>query len=132
MVGSKVFDVVVIGGGPVGLASAYELAKAGSKVIVLEQNNFLNHAESSGDLARMFRTVRPNVWRTCDVVLLANSDRYAEEFMARLAKTFMKHWDALEKDAGVSLRWVSGLLNFGGGPEGMSAAVTATLAQCVY
>jgi sarcosine oxidase/L-pipecolate oxidase len=33
--------------------------------------------------------------------------------MAELATHAMKHWDALEKDAGVSLRWMGGLLNFG-------------------
>ncbi|EHK19952.1 uncharacterized protein TRIVIDRAFT_193320 [Trichoderma virens Gv29-8] len=85
------FDVVVIGGGPVGLATAYEIAKTNSKVIVLEQNNFFNQAGSSNDLARM----------------------YTEEFMADLAVEAMGYWDDLERDAGVSLRWMSGLLNFG-------------------
>ena len=47
--------------------------------------------------------------------------------MAELAKTSMKLWDDLEKDSGASLRWMSGLLNFGdkdygsGGPEGRFA-----------
>lgn len=106
MAKSELYAVVVVGGGPVGLAAAYEVAKTGRKVIVLEQNNFFNQAGSSGDLARMFRTM------------------YTEEFMAELAIEAMKHWDALEKDAGVSLRWMSGLLNFGdkdmgeGTPEG--------------
>ncbi|KAF3929968.1 hypothetical protein AA313_de0206999 [Arthrobotrys entomopaga] len=90
-----IFDVVVIGGGPVGLAATYEVAKAGNKVIVLEQNNFFNQAGSSNDLARMFRTM------------------YTEDFMADLAKDAMEFWDALEKDAGTTLRWMSGLLNFG-------------------
>lgn len=54
---TNVFDVIVVGGGPIGLAAAYEVAKAGSKVIVLEQNDFFNHAGSSNDLARMFRTM---------------------------------------------------------------------------
>ncbi|KAF5629873.1 sarcosine oxidase [Fusarium sp. NRRL 25303] len=112
---SDVFDVVVIGGGPVGLAAGYEVAKAGSKVMILEQNNFFNQAGSSGDLARMFRTM------------------YTEEFMAKLAIEAMKHWDALEKDAGVSLRWMGGLLNFGdkdmGGdtPEGSLLGPKANL-----
>lgn len=57
MVDSELFDVIVIGGGPVGLAAAYEVAKAGRKVIILEQNNFFNHAGSSGGLARIFRTM---------------------------------------------------------------------------
>ncbi|KAI2464212.1 hypothetical protein F4781DRAFT_83512 [Annulohypoxylon bovei var. microspora] len=92
---TKVFDVIVVGGGPVGLATTYEVAKAGASVIVLEQNNFFNHAGSSNDLARMFRTM------------------YTEDFMADLAKEALGFWDDLEKDSGTSLRWMSGLLNFG-------------------
>ncbi|KAF3930134.1 hypothetical protein ABW19_dt0207857 [Dactylella cylindrospora] len=91
----EVFDVIVVGGGPVGLAATYEVAKTGSRVIVLEQNNFFNQAGSSNDLARMFRTM------------------YTEDFMADLAKEAMSLWDGLEKDSGTSLRWMSGLLNFG-------------------
>lgn len=33
--------------------------------------------------------------------------------MADLAKEAMSLWDDLEKDSGTSLRWMSGLLNFG-------------------
>ncbi len=33
--------------------------------------------------------------------------------MADLAKTAMDLWDDLERDSGTSLRWMSGLLNFG-------------------
>lgn len=54
---SVTHDVVVVGGGPVGLATAYESAKAGKKVLVLEQSHFYNLAGSSGDLVRMFRTM---------------------------------------------------------------------------
>ena len=53
----KVYDVVVVGGGAVGLGSTYEVAKAGKSVLVLEQNNFYNQAGSSGDLPRMYRTM---------------------------------------------------------------------------
>lgn len=54
---NPIYDVVVVGGGPVGLASAYQVAKEGKSVIVLEQRNFFNQAGSSGDMARMFRTM---------------------------------------------------------------------------
>ncbi|KXX80595.1 Peroxisomal sarcosine oxidase [Madurella mycetomatis] len=91
----SLYDVIVIGGGPVGLAATYEVAKAGKKVLVLEQNNFYNQAGSSPDLVRMFRTM------------------YTEDFMAKLAKKSMGFWNDLERDAGESLRWMSGLLNFG-------------------
>ncbi|KAI0447286.1 hypothetical protein F4803DRAFT_575455 [Xylaria telfairii] len=92
---AEILDVIVVGGGPVGLATAYEVAKTGASVLVLEKNNFFNHAGSSNDLARMFRTM------------------YTEDFMADLAKEALNIWDDLEKDSGTSLRWMSGLLNFG-------------------
>ena len=57
MSSDKMYDVVVVGGGPVGWAAAYEIAKAGKSVIVLEQNNFFNQAGSSNDMARMYRTM---------------------------------------------------------------------------
>lgn len=107
MAAVKTYDIVVVGGGAIGLAAAYECAKAGKSVVVLEKNNFFNQAGSSGDLVRMFRTM------------------YTEDFMANLAFSAMDIWDELEKDAGdTSLRLMSGLLNFGdpkygaGGPEG--------------
>jgi sarcosine oxidase / L-pipecolate oxidase len=57
MSSDPIYDVVVVGGGPVGLASAYQVAKEGRSVIVLERRNFFNQAGSSGDMARMFRTM---------------------------------------------------------------------------
>ncbi|KAM6478334.1 hypothetical protein HDV62DRAFT_371411 [Trichoderma sp. SZMC 28011] len=111
----EIYDVVVIGGGPIGLAAAYEAAKEGAKVVVLEQNNFFNHAGSSNDLARMFRTM------------------YTEDYMADLAKEALALWDDLERDSGTPLRWMSGLLNFGdkdyGGdtPEGTLLGPIANL-----
>jgi sarcosine oxidase/L-pipecolate oxidase len=98
-------DIVVIGGGPVGLAAAYNAAKAGQSVHVLERFNLFNQSGSSNDLVRMYRTM------------------YTENFMANLAFDSLKIWDDLEADAGLSLRWMTGLLNFGdpeykSGPEG--------------
>jgi sarcosine oxidase / L-pipecolate oxidase len=58
--------------------------------------------------------------------------------MANLAQKAMGLWDALEKDAGVSLRWMSGLLNFGdetyGGntPEGVILASPAKSSWLSY
>ena len=99
------YDVVVIGGGPIGLASAYRCAKAGRSVLLLERFNFFNQSGSSNDMVRMFRTM------------------YTQDFMANLAFESIKVWQDLEADAGESLIWMSGLLNFGdpnyqSGPEG--------------
>ncbi len=99
------YDVIVIGGGPMGLASAYHCAKAGKSVLLLEQFNFFNQSGSSNDLVRMFRTA------------------YTEDFMATLAFQSIDTWRELEADAGQALIWMTGLLNFGdpdypAGPEG--------------
>ncbi|RLL97468.1 hypothetical protein CFD26_105573 [Aspergillus turcosus] len=103
---SPFYDVAVVGGGAIGLSAAHEVAKGGSTVVVIEKNQFFNQAGSSGDLARMFRTM------------------YTEGFMADLANESIRLWDELEAEAGEKLRLMSGLLNFGdpnygaGGPEG--------------
>jgi sarcosine oxidase/L-pipecolate oxidase len=99
------FDVIVVGGGPIGLATAYDCARAGSSVLVLEQYNFFNQSGSSNDLVRMFRTM------------------YTQDFMADLAKESIGVWGELERDCAEQLILMSGLLNFGdpnyqSGPEG--------------
>ncbi|MBI2718117.1 MAG: FAD-dependent oxidoreductase [Rhizobiales bacterium] len=99
------YDVVVVGGGPVGLAAAYRCAKRGKSVLLLERFNFFNQSGSSNDLVRMFRTM------------------YTQDFMADLAYKSIETWRELEADAGQSLIWMNGLLNFGdpnyrSGPEG--------------
>lgn len=105
MAGEPQYDVIVVGGGPMGLSAAYHCAKAGQRVLVLERFNFFNQSGSSNDLVRMFRTM------------------YTQDFMADLAKQAIALWAELERDAGQSLIWMSGLLNFGDpdyhdGPEG--------------
>ena len=52
-----IHDVIVIGGGAIGLATTYELAKSGKRVMLLERNNLYNQSGSSADMARMFRTM---------------------------------------------------------------------------
>jgi sarcosine oxidase/L-pipecolate oxidase len=99
------YDVIVLGGGPIGLAAAYNCASRGQSVLLLEQFNFYNQSGSSNDLVRMYRTM------------------YTEDFMADLAFQSLAVWDDLEAAAGEPLRWMTGLLNFGdpnytSGPEG--------------
>jgi len=102
---ASIFDVIVIGGGPIGLAAAYNCAKAGQSVLLLERFNFFNQSGSSNDLVRMFRTM------------------YAQDFMADLAKDSIDVWKELEVEAGEQMILMTGLLNFGdpnyvNGPEG--------------
>lgn len=54
---STLYDVIVVDGGLVGLATAYKVAKAGKSVMVLEQNNLFNQAGSSGNFVSMYRTM---------------------------------------------------------------------------
>eukprot|EP00731_Ephydatia_muelleri_P010531 Em0005g1117a len=99
------YDLIVVGGGPMGLATAYNAAKAGKKVLILERFTLFNQSGSSNDMVRMFRTM------------------YTEDFMADLAKESIQLWRDLEAEAGVDLIMLTGLLNFGDpdyvdGPEG--------------
>ena len=101
----EMYDLVVVGGGPIGLSTAYNCAKVGKKVLLLERFVLYNQSGSSAGLLRMFRTM------------------YTEDYMADLAKDSIQLWNELENDAGVKLREMSGLLNFGDptyktGPEG--------------
>ena len=48
---------------------------------------------------------------------------YTEDFMATLAVQSMSLWDALEKEAGEPLRWMTGLLNFGDPSYGVSLPI---------
>lgn len=50
-------DVVVVGGGPIGLSTAHMCAKEGKKVAVLEKYVLYNASGSSADFMRMFRTM---------------------------------------------------------------------------
>lgn len=105
MTESEKYDLVVVGGGPLGLSTAYNCAKAGKKVLLLERFVLFNQSGSSAGLIRMFRTM------------------YTEDYTADLAKDSIHLWNELEKEAGVKLREMSGLLNFGdptykSGPEG--------------
>jgi sarcosine oxidase / L-pipecolate oxidase len=102
---SNQYDIAVIGGGPIGLSSAYQCAKAGKSVMLLERFNFFNQSGSSNDMVRMFRTM------------------YTQDFMANLAFESINAWQELESDSGQALIWMNGLLNFGdpnyqSGPEG--------------
>ena len=89
------YDVIIVGGGAMGLSSAYYAAKSGKKVLVLEKYPFFNQRGSSGDFMRMWRVM------------------YSEEYNARLALQTDPLWKELEEDLGQELITRSGLLFFG-------------------
>ncbi|KAK9811904.1 hypothetical protein WJX72_012196 [[Myrmecia] bisecta] len=84
-VANKRFDVVVVGGGPVGLATALECAKAHVSVLVVERFSLFNYSGSSGDLVRMFRLM------------------YTEKHLADLALVSKSLWHKLEQEGGEPL-----------------------------
>jgi monomeric sarcosine oxidase len=89
------YDVIVVGGGVLGLSTAYQCAKAGKKVLVLEQFEFFNQNGSSADFCRMWRVM------------------YTGVYYAEMALETSPMWDQLEADLGKKLIDKSGLLNFG-------------------
>lgn len=74
----KKYDIVIIGGGAMGLATAAKLANTSKKVLVLEQFNFINDNGSSAGMSRQFRL------------------QYSQDYMAQMAKDSVPYWDELQ------------------------------------
>lgn len=90
-----IYDVIVIGGGSIGLSSAHELADRGANVLVLEKYAFLNQKGSSAGHSRQFRIP------------------YPEDYMVKMAVDAIPTWDALQTKADGQLRDMVGTLWFG-------------------
>jgi glycine/D-amino acid oxidase-like deaminating enzyme len=89
------YDVIVIGGGAIGLATAYHLGKRKAKTLVLEQFTFANQLGSSAGVSRQFRIP------------------YPDEYMVQMALDAQPYWDELEKTASIQLLDKVGTLWFG-------------------
>ncbi|HBV15841.1 FAD-dependent oxidoreductase [Chryseobacterium carnipullorum] len=89
------YDVIVIGGGAIGLATAYHLGQRKADTLVLEQFTFVNQLGSSAGVSRQFRIP------------------YPDEYMVKMALEAQPYWDALEKEANKSLLDKVGTLWFG-------------------
>lgn len=87
------FDVVVIGAGAMGSAAAYYLARAGQRVLLLEQFAFGHARGSSHGESRIFRFA------------------YLEPDYARLAMQSLPLWRELEAEAGEVLLHSTGGLD---------------------
>ncbi|MFA5570133.1 MAG: NAD(P)/FAD-dependent oxidoreductase [Sphaerochaetaceae bacterium] len=58
---SSSYDVVVIGGGIIGLSSGYYLTKRGKRVVVVDRGNFANGASGSCDDMILFQSKQPGI-----------------------------------------------------------------------
>ncbi|MFB7664839.1 FAD-dependent oxidoreductase [Kitasatospora sp. NPDC056138] len=89
------YDLVIVGGGPVGLAAAAAGARRGHSVLVLEQFEILHERGSSGGAERQWRL------------------QYAQEDLARLTVETVPLWTELERAGGRRLVHRTGSLWFG-------------------
>uniref|UniRef100_A0A914QVB1 Sarcosine oxidasee (formaldehyde-forming) n=1 Tax=Panagrolaimus davidi TaxID=227884 RepID=A0A914QVB1_9BILA len=80
------FDVIVIGAGIVGSCAAYQLAKLGKRVALIEQFAFDNNKGSSHGGSRIFRFIT------------------GEKVFFSLIKDSLKEWKNLEKESGQELQ----------------------------
>lgn len=101
-------DVVVVGAGVMGLASAWALARAGREPLVLEQFRVGHARGSSHGATRIFRLA------------------YDEPEWVRLAQKALPLWRELEADSGETLLDFTGLVDLPLDLDRLVAALTAT------
>lgn len=89
------YDVVIIGAGAMGSATAYYLAKAGKKVLLAEQFEFLHKKGSSHGDSRIIRKT------------------YVSKHFSNMMDQAYLLWEEVQKEAGKSVIRKTGGLDFG-------------------
>jgi glycine/D-amino acid oxidase-like deaminating enzyme len=87
-------DVVIIGGGIMGLLSAYRLRQLGREVVIIDNGEIGGLQAASSGITRSIR------------------NDYEDPIMAAMAYDAFRDWPALEQDLGGKFREVCGCLNF--------------------
>jgi monomeric sarcosine oxidase len=88
----KGFDIIVIGGGVMGAATACEAARRGAKVALIEQAQLPNPRAASVDHSKVFRFA------------------YPDALYAEMAARALKGWRMLERETGARLITPTGLV----------------------
>ncbi|CAN1185070.1 Probable sarcosine oxidase [Linum perenne] len=89
------FDVIVVGAGIMGSATAYQLTKRGKRVILLEQFDFLHHRGSSHGESRTIRAA------------------YAKDYYCSMAIQSSRLWEEAESEIGYKVYFKSPHLDMG-------------------
>ncbi len=106
------FDLIVIGAGAVGSATAYHAAKAGRRVLLLEQYEIDHQRGSSYGYSRIIRYA------------------YDHTAYVELAKVAFPAWRAFEQEAGETLYIRTGGIDFAPPGESLFAQMLGALTQC--
>lgn len=82
----ETYDVIIIGGGAMGLATAYHMAKNKTKTLVLERFRFLNEKGSSAGVSRQFRIPYPEPYM---VQMVLDAEPWWKELQGHTDKPLM-------------------------------------------
>ena len=91
----QIFDIIIIGGGVMGAAAAYELAVDGARVALIDQSQLPNPKAASVDYSKVFRFA------------------YPEELYVSLAVDALQRWRKIELHTGKHLLTQTGALLLG-------------------
>lgn len=103
-------DVVIVGGGAMGSASAWQLARRGAEVMLLEQFEPGHARGGSHGSSRIVRLA------------------YTDPFYIELTATAMAHWDELEDEADERLLVGTGVIDHGDPPTVQALAAAMEIA----
>lgn len=108
---SGAYDAIVVGAGIMGSCTAYQIAKRGKSVLLLEQFDFLHQRGSSHGESRTIRVTYPELYYT------------------KMMKEAYKLWEEAENEAGYMVSHRTGQLDFGPPDSESLRSVVSNLAK---